>query len=426
VPLPPYWKGWLSAIVIPQKAAALAAELGAEGRVQAEVHVLGAPRKLTSTCDRGLQSGALFQLSGDVEPRVVLLCAALDDMIWLCHPGSYVGEEICADDPFREAGILEVDLRNEALQPDPDAARKGALLFDAAQKNYEAFGRVCAYAVTRVWLRRARSQSQRPPIEKLTDFFEPFPFDWKETECRGEITQTFLWIWRWADDQVWHFAGRRQRVEHSLKKCRDITMPETLREYLQKVRATTTEEQPQSEQENEELRALRVEAAQLLLDGKDATSIISSILKKKNGDLDTLTATCGRPLLSIACVHAESAPSVELLLARGADVHTAARDGREPLHYACGRGDAPLVRSLLAKCANPNSTCEMGRTPADEAILTARDGLAQDVCRVLREANVYEDDQDKKKWVIRNLKDSNEAAWRADHEDIELYPIPGR
>ena len=247
VPLPPYWKGWLSAIVIPQKAAALAAELGAEGRVQAEVHVLGAPRKITSTCDRGLQSGALFQLSGDVEPRVVLLCAALDDMIWLCHPGSYVGEEICADDPFREAGILEVDLRNEALQPDPDAARKGALLFDAAQKNYEAFGRVCAYAVTRVWLRRARSQSQRPPIEKLTDFFEPFPFDWKETECRGEITQTFLWIWRWTDEQVWHFAWRRQIVKNSLAKAHDISMPEMLREYLLKVRASTTEEQPQSE-----------------------------------------------------------------------------------------------------------------------------------------------------------------------------------
>ena len=217
----------------------------------------------------------------------------------------------------------------------------------------------------------------------------------------------------------------RQTVKNSLAKARDIILPEPLREYLQKARAKTTEERPQSEQEKEELRALRVEAAQCLLDRKYATSIISSILEK-NGDLDTLTATCGRPLLSIACVHAESAPSVELLLARGADVHTAARDGREPLHYACGRGDAPLVRSLLAKGANPNSTCEMGRTPADEAILTARDGLAQDVCRVLREAGLYEDDRDRKKWVTRSLKDSNEDAWRADHEDIELYPIPGR
>ena len=67
----------------------------------------------------------------------------------------------------------------------------------------------------------------------------------------------------------------------------------------------------------------------------------------------------------------------------------------------------------------------MGRTLADE-ILTARGGLAQDVCRVLREANVYEDDQDRKEWVMRSLKDSNEEAWRADHEDIELYPIPRR
>ena len=149
---------------------------------------------------------------------------------------------------------------------------------------------------------------------------------------------------------------------------------------------------------------------------------------KKNGDLDTLTATRGWPLLSIDTVHAESAPSVELLLARRADVHTIARDGRQPLHYACGRRDTSLVRRLLAKMANPNSTCEMGRTPADEATLTARDGLAQDVCRVLREANVYEDDHDKKKWVTRSLRDSDEDAWRADHDkkNIDLYPIPGR
>ena len=80
VPLPPYWKARLSATVVPQKAAALALELGAEGRVQTEVYVLGAPKKLTSTCDRGLLPGALFQLSGDDEPRVVLLCEALDDL----------------------------------------------------------------------------------------------------------------------------------------------------------------------------------------------------------------------------------------------------------------------------------------------------------------------------------------------------------
>ena len=315
VPLPPCWKAWLSVTVIPQKAAALASELGAEGLAQAEVHVLGAPKNGTPTCNRGF-TGALLELSGDVEPRVVLLCAAVDEMVWLCHPGSFTGEEVCTDNPFREADLLELNLNlhSEALQQDPDAARKGALLFDMAQKNQEAFGKVCAYAATRAWLRRARSRSRMPAVEDLADFFEPSPFHWKESQCRGEITQTFLWLWRWTDHQVWHFAGRRQRVEHSLKKYRDISMPEPLREYLQKVRAKTTEEQPQSEAENEELRKLRTEAAQHLLDRKDATAIISTLLEK-NGDLDTLTATCGRPLLSIAAVHAESAPSVGLLLA---------------------------------------------------------------------------------------------------------------
>jgi len=357
VPLPPFWKACLSATVIPQKAAALASELGAEGLLQAEVHVLGAPKNGTPTCGRGFP-GALFELSGDVEPRVVLLCARLDEMVWYCHPGSFTGEEVCTDNPFREADLLELNTGSESLQQDPDAARKGALLFDMAQKNQEAFGKVCAYAATRAWLRRARSQS-RPAIGCLEDFFEPNPFHWKEAECRGGITQTFLWTWRWADDQVWHFAGRRQIVKNSIAKVRDITMPEPLREYLQKARAKPTEERPQSEEENEELRALRAEAAQLLLDCKDATTIISSIWEK-NGDLDTLTATCGRPLLSIACVHAESAPSVELLLAHGADVHTAARDGREPLHYACGRGDAPLFGVCSPSAPTPTVPARWG------------------------------------------------------------------
>ena len=60
VPLPPYWKAWLSATVIPQKAAALASELGAEGLAQAEVHVLGAPKNGTPTCNRGF-TGAFKQ-----------------------------------------------------------------------------------------------------------------------------------------------------------------------------------------------------------------------------------------------------------------------------------------------------------------------------------------------------------------------------
>lgn len=88
---------------------------------------------------------------------------------------------------------------------------------------------------------------------------------------------------------------------------------------------------------------MRIEAAQFLLDRKDATSLISLLLEK-NGDLVTLTARCGRPLLSIAAIHAESAPSAEFLFACNADVHASARDSREPLHYACGRGNAPLVR----------------------------------------------------------------------------------
>jgi ankyrin repeat protein len=45
---------------------------------------------------------------------------------------------------------------------------------------------------------------------------------------------------------------------------------------------------------------------------------------------------------------------IELLLSKGADIHTEDNDGQTALHWALERGDKNIVEFLLSKGANVN------------------------------------------------------------------------
>ena len=72
-----------------------------------------------------------------------------------------------------------------------------------------------------------------------------------------------------------------------------------------------------------------------------------------------------RPINSAAASDARAV--VELLLARGADVHAAQQGGYTALHSAAANGDAELVRALLAAGARADERATDGRSPADFA-----------------------------------------------------------
>ena len=58
--------------------------------------------------------------------------------------------------------------------------------------------------------------------------------------------------------------------------------------------------------------------------------------------------------------------------------------------------------------------------------LFASPGKLDGIRRTLKDFGYVEDEREAKLWETRKLKDANEDAWRRDHEDVELYPIPGR
>jgi ankyrin repeat protein len=69
---------------------------------------------------------------------------------------------------------------------------------------------------------------------------------------------------------------------------------------------------------------------------------------------------------------------VEVLLAAGADVHAAARNGMQvqPLHSGAALGDVEACRLLLAAGADANAKQHGGWTPLDEALITKNESLA--------------------------------------------------
>jgi ankyrin repeat protein len=190
-------------------------------------------------------------------------------------------------------------------------------------------------------------------------------------------------------------------------------MPSQLRIYLENVREDRAtfadveeEDEPQNEMENKELQSLRNEAAKMLTNEEDATDVINSLLAEQ-GDVDMWTTTCRRPLLSIAAAKAPL-QVLDLLLGHKACVNASGHDGRTPLHYAADRGDLAILRRLLCNKADPHHISDNGFTPAYSARLFARDDCIQNVCRVLKEFGHVDDDEERKQWRKRYLKDSNE------------------
>jgi ankyrin repeat protein len=71
------------------------------------------------------------------------------------------------------------------------------------------------------------------------------------------------------------------------------------------------------------------------------------------------------------------APTVELLVARGADANALGGGGYRPLHLAASRGSLPLVEFLLAHGADPAARSDDGQTAADIAAAQGHQAAAE-------------------------------------------------
>jgi ankyrin repeat protein len=67
--------------------------------------------------------------------------------------------------------------------------------------------------------------------------------------------------------------------------------------------------------------------------------------------------------------------TVHILIAQGANVNMAQAGGYSPLHQAAAAGLLEVTKVLLEAGANPETTCDQGKTPADYARERGHDGL---------------------------------------------------
>jgi ankyrin repeat protein len=99
---------------------------------------------------------------------------------------------------------------------------------------------------------------------------------------------------------------------------------------------------------------------------KDNQAVVQLLLDA-HADIGAIDAD-GRTPLDTAIMH-NQARTAALLVAKGADVkHVHATDGRGPLHEACIKGIAALIRPLVEKGADPTQRDRSGQTPLDIAL----------------------------------------------------------
>ena len=107
------------------------------------------------------------------------------------------------------------------------------------------------------------------------------------------------------------------------------------------------------------------------------------LLLARGGEVNTPA----RNAFKVAALHAALAgpqPSIAtLLVAAGADVNARQQGGVTPLHEAAHIGDATLIQLLLEHGADPSATEDQGKTPAD----TAREHGHAEVVALLNNAS---------------------------------------
>ena len=119
-------------------------------------------------------------------------------------------------------------------------------------------------------------------------------------------------------------------------------------------------------------RARRADGWTLLhLAGFAGRAALVDLLCDAGADPDARAANAmANTALHAALALGADQPTVERLVARGADVRAAAGGGWTPLHLAASRGDLPAIALLLARGADPAARADDGQPPA--AVAAAR------------------------------------------------------
>ena len=96
-------------------------------------------------------------------------------------------------------------------------------LSDTSKRRPSATGNATCQGALRAWLQRSATQNTTTQSDDVTDFFDPFPFDWQVPLGRpSQIKIFYLWLWRWRTrDSSLRSSACSQMLHHALSRSEE-------------------------------------------------------------------------------------------------------------------------------------------------------------------------------------------------------------
>ena len=197
VAFPEHWKTAFSCDFLSRIAQEGAAQFARESALQdVSCRFVGAPAPLEAHTDGRIARGSILKMSIPVE---YVLCTHVCNQVWLCHRGSFQGEDLCVN-PFNERDLEERDLSTDlwqALCLESERPRKRIRahlriggLAGLISKHDRLYNALMARSLYEAEERRSRLSLTSMDESRALAGYDPNPYNWKGG-TRFEIC--YLW-----------------------------------------------------------------------------------------------------------------------------------------------------------------------------------------------------------------------------------------
>ena len=165
----------------------------------------------------GTGAGRTVALHVHGQRVIFLLCAHVQDSLWLCHRGSFAGDSL-AEDPFQESDLAQKDIVADAWETSRTKRLRSTgsmnVLRGLVQSLDHSWCQLVAVAIYRAAELRSHLLDQALDEAVAASGFERSPWSWRSTAgWSSQARVTFLWRWT-ARDGCRRNAFQHTRLDH--------------------------------------------------------------------------------------------------------------------------------------------------------------------------------------------------------------------
>jgi hypothetical protein len=236
VPFPREWLTPLRCRDLPRIAKSSAQRVHEDCGVDVQCRVLGQPRKSNlPPCGAPQSPGSTVVLQTSKGPRLeYLLCAHVNEDVWLCHRGTFVGNKFDSKNSFDPQDLVLRDILRDAWEDSPPATKRirahlhAGQLRNAAHTRQAAWDRLVAVATFRAEEIRAADQHRPCNEDAASSGFEQNSWSWAACDGRASHAEiAVLWSF-YSEAGAW-----QQKIEyaflHHVLSQRRVAAPEHFR-----------------------------------------------------------------------------------------------------------------------------------------------------------------------------------------------------